>query len=210
MKKGDFRLSHLYSRDYITIDWSWSKIKKSVSKNTPSILPFIDRKSLLDWKHLEKRFFIFLTDLEGKGSSKTWVETVVWFETNIDVGLLDLILKALILCIELLPELMVLLRETWLEKRIKGLELSFKNDWNASKSDQSGIVGQVSVFESGLALGEFSEDSLISSEVLKFRRLLLSLWSLWENRFDFRSDKFPLRSDKFRTIPVFEFLSYQK
>jgi hypothetical protein len=50
-----------------------------------------------------------LTDLEGKGSSKTWVETVVWFETNKDVGLLDLIL---ILCIELLPELMVLLRET--------------------------------------------------------------------------------------------------
>ena len=64
--------------------------------------------------YFEKHFFIFLTDLEGKGSSKTWVETVVWFETfwfetNKDVGLLDLIL---ILCIELLPELMVLLRET--------------------------------------------------------------------------------------------------
>ena len=59
---------------------------------------------------MEKRtIFIFLTDLEGKGCSKTWVETVVWFETNKDVGLLDLIL---ILWIELLPELMVLLRET--------------------------------------------------------------------------------------------------
>ena len=59
---------------------------------------------------MEKPIFIFLTDLEGKGSSKTWVETVVWFETfwfetNKDVGLLDLILM-------LLPELMVLLRET--------------------------------------------------------------------------------------------------
>ena len=57
---------------------------------------------------MEKRIFIFLTD--GKGSSKTWVETVVWFETfwfetNKDVGLLDLTLKVL-------PELMVLLRET--------------------------------------------------------------------------------------------------
>ena len=166
-KNRDFGLSHLYPRDYLV---NWLKLRGS--KNTPSILPFIDRKSLWDWKHLEKRIFIFLTDLEGKGSSKTWVETVVWFETNKDVGLLDLIL---ILCIELLPELMVLLRETWLEKRIKGLELSFKNDWNASKSDQSGIVGQVSVFESGLALGEFSGDSLISSEVLKFRKLLLSL-----------------------------------
>ena len=61
---------------------------------------------------MEKRIFIFLTDLEGKGRSKTWVETVVWFATNKDVGLLGLILKALILCIELLPELMVLLRET--------------------------------------------------------------------------------------------------
>ena len=75
---------------------------------------------------MEKRIFIFLTDLEGKGCSKTWVETVVWFETfwfetNKDVGLLDLTLNVL-------PELMVLLRETWLEKRIKGLELSFKND----------------------------------------------------------------------------------
>ena len=58
---------------------------------------------------MQKRIFMFLTDLEGKGSSKTWVETVVWFETNKDVGLLDLIL---ILWIELLPELMVLLRET--------------------------------------------------------------------------------------------------
>ena len=58
---------------------------------------------------MEKPIFIFLTDLEGKGSSKTWVETVVWLETNKDVGLLDLML---ILCIELLPELIVLVRET--------------------------------------------------------------------------------------------------
>ena len=164
LKKWDFGLSHLYSRDYLV---NWLKLRGS--KNTSSILPFIDRKSLWDWKHIWKSecIFMFLTDLEGKGSSKTWVETVVWFETfwfetNKDVGLLDLILM-------LLPELMVLLRETWLEKRIKGLELSFKNDWNASKSDQSGV------FESGLALGEFSGDSLISSAVLKFLKLLLSL-----------------------------------